>query len=155
MADVIKAPAPLPARDHRRRVFLAGSIEMGAAVDWQADMIEALAPVPDLLILSPRRDHWDPTWTQSIDNPVFREQVEWELEALEGADQIGLYFAPGTSSPISLLELGLFARHPSLVVCAPEGFWRKGNIDIVCKSYGIRQVATLAELTEVLACNEL
>ena len=56
-------------------------------------------------------------------------------------------FAPGTQSPISLLEMGLHARSGKLIVLAPEGFWRKGNVDITARAYGVRQVQTMNELT--------
>jgi len=129
-------------------VFLAGSIEMGAAEDWQAKVETALSGT-DIIVYNPRRDDWDSSWVQSIDNPQFRKQVEWELEALEKASIIALYLAPGTMSPISLLELGLF-KSKTMVVCCPEGFWRKGNVDIVCKRYGIRQVQTLDGLVDAI-----
>lgn len=48
-----------------------------------------------------------------------------------------MYFSPNTKSPISLLELGLFARSGKVRVVCPEGFWRKGNVDIVCQYYNI------------------
>jgi hypothetical protein len=88
---------------------------------------------------------------QSADNPQFREQVEWELDALELANLVVMYLAPGTMSPISLLELGIYAANGGnkLVVCCPEGFHRKGNVDIVCERYGIEQVDSLDELEEV------
>lgn len=121
-------------RDHTS-VFLAGSIEMGNAEDWQSEVI---AKFPDgVTFLNPRRDDWDSSWEQTIENPNFREQVEWELENLDLADVIFLYYAPATKSPISLLELGLFADSGKMIVCCPEGFWRKGNVDIVCKRHGI------------------
>lgn len=142
MAIVIKAPNPI--RDGFS-VFLAGSIEMGAAENWQADIERALFST-DVVIFNPRRDDWDSSWTQSIDNPQFREQVEWELNALERANVIAMYFDPATKSPISLLELGLFARSGKLIVCCPDGFWRKGNVDIVCNRCDIEQVSTLEGL---------
>jgi len=37
-----------------------------------------------------------------------------------------------------------------LIVVCPEGFWRKGNIDIVSDRYNIKQVATLEEAVEIL-----
>jgi len=128
-------------------VFLAGSIEMGAAPDWQAALERDLADL-DIDIYNPRRDDWDSTWDQSADNPQFREQVEWELDGLALANLIVLYLAPGTMSPISLLELGIYAANGSkkLVVCCPEGFQRKGNVDIVCERYGVEQVSDLFEL---------
>jgi hypothetical protein len=48
-----------------------------------------------------------------------------------------MYFDPNTLSPISLLELGLHAKSGKLIVCCPEGFYRKGNVDIVCQNFGI------------------
>lgn len=48
-----------------------------------------------------------------------------------------MYFDPKTMSPISLLELGLYATSKKLHVICPEGFWRKGNIEIVCSKYNI------------------
>lgn len=122
---------------------------MGAAVDWQAETVKSLSDL-DAVLLNPRRDDFDPNAEQSIHDDYFRGQVEWELGALEAADAILLYFAPGTKSPISLLELGLFARTGKLVVCCPEGFWRKGNVDIVCAFYDVEQAETLEDAIERL-----
>lgn len=140
----IRPPEPLLFEADKPSLFLAGSIEMGAAVDWQAQMAAALGDL-DVLVLNPRRTAWDPSWPQSIDFAPFREQVEWELEAQERADLVAFYFAPGTKSPITLLELGLGTQRRS-VVCCPEGYWRKGNVDIVCRRYGLAQVPDLDAL---------
>lgn len=143
----IKSPDAYDLYADKPAIFLAGSIEMGEAVDWQAE-VSARLENQDIVILNPRRDDWDASWEQSIDNTQFRAQVEWELKALERADKILMYFAPGTKSPITLLEFGLYAKSAPerLVICCPEGFWRKGNIDIVCKMYGVRQVDDLDDL---------
>lgn len=117
---------------------------MGKAEDWQAIVTNALADL-DVLICNPRRVLWDASWVQSYDSEPFRQQVEWELDALEKADLILFYFAPETKAPITLLELGLHARGKG-IVCCPEGYWRKGNVDIVCRRYGIQQVESLEEL---------
>ncbi len=146
IARVLRPPAPLDLAG-RRSVFLAGSIEMGLAGDWQAEVIAALSDL-DLVILNPRRDDWDSSWRQSIHDPRFREQVEWEIAAQERADLIALYFAPETRAPITLLELGLFAASGKQVVCCPEGYWRKGNIEVVCARYRIPLVESLPELIE-------
>jgi hypothetical protein len=29
------------------------------------------------------------------------------------------------------MEFGLFATSKKLIVCCPDGFWRKGNIEVV------------------------
>ena len=143
----IKAPDDYSAHVHLPSVFLAGSIEMGVAVDWQAEVSAALSKL-DVLVLNPRRAAWDASWEQSIDNPPFREQVEWELDALDAADVVLLYFSPDTKSPITLLEMGIHAaKNPEkMIVCCPDGFWRKGNVDIVCNRYGVLQANTLDEL---------
>ena len=120
------------------KIFLAGSIEMGVAEEWQTKVAQAFKDIRDVFILNPRRDAWDSGWRQSIDDPAFNEQVSWELSSLENADLILYYFAPGTQSPISLLELGLYANTSKMImVCCPEGFWRKGNVDVVCDRYSI------------------
>jgi hypothetical protein len=61
-----------------------------------------------------------------------------------------MYFDPNTTSPISLLELGLHAKSKKMIVCCPEGFWRKGNVDIVCKTYNVHQVDTLDDIINYL-----
>lgn len=147
---VIKPPTPIPSDAGRwghYTIFLAGSIEMGLARDWQARTEEELSEVSGI-ILNPRREAWDPSWTQSVDNPIFVEQVTWELDGQSKADTIIMYLDPGTKAPITLLELGLFATSGKLLVCCPEGYWRKGNVDVVCNRYGIPQVPTLVELIE-------
>ena len=147
----IKAPKPFPSAE-RPWIFLAGSIEMGTAEMWQR-RITGLLSARTGTILNPRRDDWDATWDQSSQNTKFREQVEWELFAMEECDKILMYFSPGTKSPITLLELGLFAHDPKLVVCCPQGYWRKGNVDIVCRRYGVKQVETLEELVMETTAN--
>ena len=144
-AKVFKPPQAVRKPEGRPAAFLAGSIEMGEAEDWQAVISEALGDL-EIVILNPRRDAWDASWAQSIDNPQFRGQVEWELDGMAQADVIAMYFAPATKAPITLLELGLHARSGKLVVCCPDGFWRKGNVDIVCARHGIEQVADLVAL---------
>lgn len=145
----IKAPEVFGLAE-RPWVFLAGSIEMGAAEDWQNKLTHMLVSKSGT-ILNPRRDNWNATWVQSADNPQFRQQVEWELKAQELADFNVMYFSPGTTSPITFLELGLFAhKAPNIVVCCPNGFWRKGNVDIVCKHYGIPQVDSITDLASRL-----
>ncbi len=113
-------------------VFLAGSIEMGKAVDWQEYVTRELAHIKRLLVYNPRRDDWDSSWAQEIGNTQFRDQVNWELNHLALAQTIFMYFSPETQSPITLMEFGMYVWNSKLMVCCPEGFWRKGNVDIVC-----------------------
>jgi len=130
-----KPPARWTAAADASVIFLAGSIEMGSAIDWQAELAAVLPA--DTVVCNPRRDAWDAGWRQSIDEPRFREQVEWELDGLDRADVIAMWFVPETRAPITLLELGLHARGGKLVVGCPDGFWRKGNVEVVCARFGI------------------
>jgi hypothetical protein len=117
-------------------IFLAGTIDMGNSIDWQQhsiDTIESFDIEGELTVYNPRRADWDSSWKQEITDPQFNEQVSWELDMLEQADIIVLYFQKDSSSPISMLELGLFSKHKKMLICCEEGFWRKGNIDIVCQ----------------------
>jgi hypothetical protein len=150
----IQAPNELVKKDGYVSVFLAGSIEMGKAVDFQRMIIEAADHIP-YIFYNPRRADWNSAWQQVKENKDFRQQVEWELDALEAADVILMYFDPKTISPISLLELGIFSHSKKMIVCCPEGYFRKGNIDIVCEKYGIRQVDTLEELVAMFAHGEI
>lgn len=131
----------------RRKVFLAGSIDMGKAEDWQARVIDGLSDL-NITIMNPRCDDFDPDLRQDIEEPAFTSQVNWELDMLEIADVIPMYYDPQGKAPISLLELGLFARSGKLIVCCPEGFWRRGNVQIVCQRYGVQWAETIDHLIE-------
>ena len=148
----IQSPNDIKPKNGYVPVFLGGSIEMGKAEDWQKKIINGLKDKP-FIFLNPRRDDWDSAWEQKITNPEFKLQVTWELLGLEFAEVIVIYFDPETKSPISLLELGLHAKSKKLIVCCPEPFWRKGNVDIVCERYGIKQVETIEDVIKEL--NEL
>lgn len=153
MVDIVKAPNEYDLAD-KFGVFLAGSIEMGKARDWQTELTQSLSDNEDVVILNPRRDDWDSSWVQSIENEQFRGQVEWELQAQEDATVIAMNFCEDTQSPITLLELGLFALQKYkqdgepkyLIVHCPEGFWRKGNVDIVCSWYGVEMADSQEDL---------
>lgn len=149
MKTIYKSPENIEERDKTKRsIFLAGSIEMDKAINWQKECEDKLSE--KYIVFNPRRESWDANWEQSIENLQFKEQVQWELNALEKADIIIMFFASNTKSPISLLELGLFAQSGKLKVVVEPEFWRKGNIDIVCKKYKIQQFNTLTELISIL-----
>ncbi len=139
---IIQAPNDLPYRDHTgpTNLFLAGSIEMEKADDWQERVIDDLKNYDDdcLTIFNPRREDFDISQPQSINNAYFSKQVNWELNALDLADYVFMYFDPNTKSPITLMELGLHADNfAKLVVVCPDGFYRQANVEIVCQRYEI------------------
>jgi len=135
MKTTYKAPEEIPLQNDIKTIFLAGSIEMDKAINWQKKCEELLKD--NYILFNPRRDEWNSNWSQTIENENFNEQVTWELNALEKADIIIMYFAGNTMSPISLLEFGLYAQSQKMKVVVEENFWRKGNIDIVCKRYNV------------------
>ena len=129
----------------KKSIFLAGSIEMGAAEKWQESIGDWLLE-KNYNVFNPRREDWDSSWIQTYESPQFSQQVKWELNALEKSDIIIMYLDPNTKSPISLLELGLYANSKKLWVVCPDGFWRKGNVEVVCSLYDIPLFNSLDEL---------
>lgn len=133
-----------------KSIFLAGSIEMGTAEDYQTKMSNFINNELGFNVFNPRRKDWNSEWKQEFTNPQFSQQVNWELDALEKSDYIVMYFDPKTKSPISLLELGLFAHTGKLMVVCPDGFWRKGNVDIVCNRYNIPMFNDLEKVKDYI-----
>lgn len=139
--------APKFVNDKVATIFLAGSIEMGSAENWQDRVVSMLAD-SHWTILNPRRDDWDDTWEQSMEDERFVEQVEWELQGLETCEKAIVYFDPNTKAPITLLELGLLSqlKEPQdIYVVCPKGFYRRGNVQVVCDRYRIRLYDSLEE----------
>lgn len=123
------------------KIFLGGSIEQGKAINWQ-DKIAKLCELEkvNVTIFNPRRDDWDSTWVQDpTPGTQFHEQVTWELNRQDESDIIIYYFDAKTKSPITLLELGLYAtqKDKTVIVFCPEEFYRYGNVKIVCDKYNI------------------
>lgn len=144
--------APHFVNDKLSTIFLAGSIEMGVAEQWQERVVRMLADT-GWTLLNPRRDDWDSSWEQSMKDGRFVEQVQWELQGLESCEKAIVYFDPNTKAPITLMELGILSqlKDPAdiFVVC-PDGFYRKGNIEVVCDRYGITIWDSLEAVCEAL-----
>lgn len=92
------------------------------------------------------------SWKQDIKNKQFNEQVTWELSHIEECDVLLYVFGKDSQSPITLAELGIGAgKFPDkCVVLCPEGYFRKGNVDIICHRYGIKQINDLNELKTII-----
>lgn len=105
-------------------VFLAGTIEMGNSVDWQAKAIRRLQGMP-INIFNPRR-------VVPPDEKLIAEQINWELDSIASCRFIYMYLAGCSISPISLYELGLLqgskavGRH--VVLCCDPEYTRKDNV---------------------------
>lgn len=132
-------------------VFLAGSIEQDKAENWQTIAENFFMQYPEVVVLNPRRDSWDSSVKQTAQDARLHQQVSWELYHLSECKCIIMYFDPTTLSPITLLELGLYAKSNKLLVCCPDGFWRKGNVEIVCARYNVPMFNTLLEMLQEAA----
>lgn len=153
MKNVFTPPDNISGRNHRKpSIFLGGTIDMGNSIDWQEDTIERIRLYRPLVynIFNPRRKDWDSSWEQNFENPQFYQQVMWEMGALQQADVILIYFKAGSQSPISLLEFGLYAQSGKLSVVCEDGFWRKGNVDIVCNIHNIPMYETIPDWIKTL-----
>lgn len=164
---VSKAIKP-PHRDATKKpydveVFLAGTIDMGNSEDWQQKVSLELSELDVVTkIFNPRRDDWDSSWKQEKENHQFNEQVTWELDHIERSGVIYFFFGRDSKSPITLLELGNVLgrletytfldaeRKPKVVVCCEEGFYRKGNVDIICDRHKVKVYDNFNESLEAL-----
>ena len=140
MAKVIVAPNDISTDDYS--IFLAGAIDMGAAVDWQAQVIKELANQNGLTLVNPRRENFTP---DTLD-----EQIAWELDALERVDVILMWFPKNAKAPISFFEAGLYMRSGKLFIGAEPGFYRRRNLELTCERYGVRLYDDLAEMVSRL-----
>jgi hypothetical protein len=122
-------------------IFLAGTIDGGNSIDWQAEAASLLeAGMKNCILYNPRQKEWHPEREGEMDY-----QVGWELGHLEKADFILMNFLPGSQSPITLLELGLFARSGKLHVVCPKEYYRYDNVRITCGRYSVPVYASLEE----------
>lgn len=147
MATTYKPPNNQYLLNSRPIVFLAGSIDNGAAGPWATQLTEQLSDL-DISLLNPRRDDWNPNVKQTIHDPEFKGQVDWELRGLHAANVIAIFFEGNSKSPITLLEFGLYAASGKVVIACEPGFWRRGNLEVVCETYGITLLDSLDALAD-------
>lgn len=131
----------------RVRIFIGGSIEMGKAPDWQAAVADKIAFLP-IAAFNPRRIHWDLNWKQDIKDKNLHHQMDWEMTNLDKADLIILYLHPNTISPVSLMELGRYSQSGKLIVCCPEGYHRRGNVQYMCRKDNVLLLDDFDELVK-------
>lgn len=132
------------------KIFLAGTIGGGEKsetthkINWQKDAIQIIKkkyPYIDIVIFNPRRDNWP----EKGDKANIDYQIQWELEHMEKADKIFMNILGDSLSPITLMEMGLWAgKEPNkLMVCCPTDFWRYDNVQNLCSRYGIERYPSL------------
>ena len=117
-------------------IFLGGTIDNGDSFDWNSELIKELNEVDTthpIMIYNPRRIEWN----KDADKDELRKQIDWELYHLERADIIVMNILPNSKSPISLMELGLFAKEKKMIVFCGEKFYRYENVRMTCERYGV------------------
>lgn len=137
LTEVIIAPDPLVIPDMTHSYFLAGAIDMGAAVDWQKTAIEYFKPLR-CVIFSPRRA--TPFTPDMLD-----EQVAWELDAMGLVDTVIMWFPKDSKAPVAMLETGFLLPTGKIVLGAEEGFYRRRNLELTAQRYGVKCYPTLEE----------
>lgn len=139
MTITIVAPDKEPPRVQSAfGVFLAGAIDMGAAVDWQSWIIAALEGRSLLHLFNPRREAFTP---DTLD-----EQIAWELDALNRAEVVLMWFPASAKAPVAMLETGLFMQSGKLVIGAEPGFYRRRNLEMTCDYFNVRLCDSLGML---------
>ena len=115
-----------------KSIFLAGTIDNGDSSNWQEELIEKCKDL-NVTFFNPRRKEWNPEAT-TFD---LEYQIKWEQKHLDNADLIIMCLLDNSKSPISLLEMGLYAQSRKLIVfCNPE-FYRWDNVRFTCDKYNI------------------
>jgi len=134
---------PMKASKNIKSVFLAGTIDNGDSLNWQDKVIIELINLgKSCKIYNPRREHWNP-------NPSKEEmeaQIKWEQESLDKANIVAMVLLDDSKSPISLLEMGLYAKSGKLVVFCTPNFYRWDNVRLTCEKYNIELVQDINPL---------
>lgn len=128
------------------KIFLAGTIDLGNSIDWQKQVEDYYKKSNfnfNITIFNPRTVHYND------DN--IRNQINWELNHLEEADIIIMNILGNSKSPISLMELGLYAKSDKLYVICEKDFYRYTNVEETCKFYNIKLKNSLEDFLGVIS----
>lgn len=164
--EVIKAPSPRYGNSDNVRVFLAGSIDMGAATDWQSKLIAhagcSFDENDNITFYNPRRTGGF-SGEQTLEDDDFAAQVNWEIDRIDRANIVVFYITAESWAPITLWELGYFLgkqealkdiadcnQRQRIVIGVEQGFWRRGNIEVMCDRLGILLVDNLIDVAYAL-----
>lgn len=125
------------ASQHNLSIFLGGTIESGTSDDWQKKLSERLKeiwpPDMDINVFNPRRTIWDQN--SSVIDRI--NQIKWEHYHLDRSEIIVMNILEDSKSPISLMEIGMYADSGNLLVFCPKSFYRYENVLCVCQKYDI------------------
>jgi len=71
--------------------FLGGTIDNGNSKDWQKELIAKCEDIDEILLISPRVEHWNP----DASDDVLRTQIIWERIVQKLADFKIYHFEDG------------------------------------------------------------
>lgn len=130
----ILTPPSLFAANTGPKIFLAGSIDSGQALDWQSDVaayIETSWVEVDITVYNPRR-------TEEFLPEMENETAAWSIAMLNMADYILLHLTGDGASPISTLELGIFINDQRLFLSIDDSYSRKELVEYHYNSFGVQ-----------------
>jgi hypothetical protein len=61
-----------------------------------------------------------------------------------------MYFPEHAKAPISLLELGLYAKSGRMLVAVHPNFYRRANVVHTCIEYGVPQFDSLSTVVGII-----
>lgn len=137
---------PIKAKEaHKDYVFLAGSIDLNLDGNWRQEVTDQVGDKVHFI---------DPTISghDAMDDLQMENHINWELDMLNLADKVFLNFLPESKSPISLIELGMYARTSKLIVVCPNAFFKSRYIKTLCKKYKIPLFTTVDTAIRATFC---
>lgn len=146
--EVIYPPTRRKADTNNISVFLAGSIDMGSARNWQNELVDEFESDENITFYNPRRPEGF-FGEQSLENDTFVEQVNWELDNISGADIVAMFITADSKAPISLLEFGYICGNKKIkhfAIAVEKGFYRRGNIEVMCNRFNVPLFEDLDDL---------
>lgn len=127
-------------------IFLSGTDDTECSPNWHDWVAQWLQNLP-VTVFNPRGNGFNPKSSKYTRNLL----VDWEMDYINVADLIILYFYPGTLSTTSLLMLALYiGSKKSIVVCCPNGYWKKKAVQVLCQRGSIALFETSEEFKQAI-----
>lgn len=145
MKIIIPKDGEVPTED-KLTFFLAGSTNS----QWRTELVERLHDL-DVVVYDPYVENWDEeVGEEDINNEKWVNQTRWEHLTIISADHRIFYFRGGTLAPITLLEMGLYAKKGDLVYVADD-YEKKAYIHYYMgRVQGLVVVESIKSLAEVM-----
>lgn len=130
------------------KIFLAGSIGDAEDKKWRKEItdyinewwFESEFNKDNITIYSPLRE--DGVWTPDMEV----EQAAWDMSMLTMADYIILHLTGESTSPVSLLELGIYMKNTNLYLSINPSYIKKNVVELYVANHGSNKICkSLAE----------